>query len=173
MEHQDTRSAFSRPHTLISVGPDPTTPRPPPPRPLSCPTLCAWMNTSAPACCADFSQPQQMVLTLQRAHAATPGTQGKSVRVLASLSGSTRTHGKHRRNSMCARANMQTNAVARGSLGLELFRGRPSSSVLSLKLVPKLQRTFPARGFRADLWTFLSAHKESDVTNERLSPDAL
>lgn len=123
MEHLNTRSAFSRPHSVISVGPDPNQPpRPPPLHPPSCPTLCAWMNTSAPAWCADFSQPQQMVLTLQRAHAATPGTQGKSVRALATLSGSTRTHGKHRRNSMCAGANMQTNAAAGGGASARNFR---------------------------------------------------
>lgn len=141
MEHLNTRSAFSRPHSVISVGPDPNQPpRPPPLHPPSCPTLCAWMNTSAPAWCADFSQPQQMVLTLQRAHAATPGTQGKSVRALATLSGSTRTHGKHRRNSMCAGANMQTNAAARGAPRLGTFEKQASMATPLMKLQLRLGR---------------------------------
>lgn len=80
-------------------------------------TLRAWINTSAPACCTDFTQPRQMVLTLHRAHTLAPGTLGKSFRDLATLSRHTCTYYKHRCNGMCAgmrvckhaQANMSNN----------------------------------------------------------------
>lgn len=70
-----------------------------------------------------------MVSALQRARAATPGTQGKPDRGLATLSGSTCTRYQHGCNRMCAFSNMQTNAmmsgwVGAGALSLELFRRR-------------------------------------------------
>lgn len=92
-------SKFSRPNTRLSVGHDPS------------PalifffffTLRAGVNTSAPACCTDFTQPRQMVLTLHWTQTPAPGTLGKSFRALATLSESTCTHYKHRCNGMCAR----------------------------------------------------------------------
>lgn len=94
--HLTMRSRFSRPNTPLSVGRDPPHP------PLCFFTLRAGVNTSAPACCTDFTQPRQMVLTLHWAHAAAPGTLGKSFRALATLSESTCTYYKHRCSSMCA-----------------------------------------------------------------------
>lgn len=108
-----------------------------------------------------------MVLTLQRAHAATPGTQGKSARALPDRAASARAHGKHRRNSMCAGANMQTNAAARGAPRLGTFQKQTLMTALLTG------RTLPARGFTADLRTLLPAHKESGVKNEQMSSDAL
>lgn len=71
-------------------------------------TLRAGVNSSAPACCTDFTQPRQMVLTLHWAHAPAPGTLGKSFRALATLSGSTCTYYKHRcSGSVCRHARLR------------------------------------------------------------------
>lgn len=80
----------------------------PPHPPLCFFTLRAGVNTSAPACCTDFTQPRQMVLTLRCTLAPAPGTLGKSFRALATLSASTCTRYKHRCSGMCAGMRART-----------------------------------------------------------------
>lgn len=174
MEHLNTRSPFSRPHTLPLRG---RHPHPhPPARAGLFPTLRAWINTSAPACCADFSQPQQMVFALQRARAATPGTQGKSFRALATLSGSTCAHYKHRCDSMCVGTRTLKHASVRQEttsaallLPLLLRKPLPAAAAGLRRRAPQ-----PEHGARRlTCGSFSPAHKQSAATSEQLCSDPL